>query len=110
MPLPIPGLGADLHGLPGTAQRRGVRQVKVAYRIDRHAVEDGGRGDVDALSDFGVLVPEQLHAEQLAGGAVAGGTHGDPVAAPVISLVVISLRPDGDRVEPGRGRLVIAES
>src|SRR5258705_11730922 len=76
-----PGLGAGLDGGPGGAERRGVGQVEVADLIDGHAVEDRGGGDVDALGDFGVLVPEQLDAEEPAGGAVAGEAHVDAVAA-----------------------------
>jgi len=32
-----------------------------------HGVADGGGGDVGALGDLGVAVPEQLHAEQPSG-------------------------------------------
>jgi hypothetical protein len=56
---------------PGAAQRRGVGQVQVADRVDRHTVEDRGGGDVDTLGDLGVLVAEELHAEEPAGDAMA---------------------------------------
>ena len=62
-----------------------------------------------ALGDLGVLVPEQLDAEEPAGGAVAGEAHVDAVAAGVVGLVVVGLGADGDRVEPGRGGLVVAQ-
>ena len=65
---PGPGLGAHLDRFPGAAQRRGVGQVQVADRVDGHVVEDRGGGDVDALGDLGVPVPEQLQAEQPPGG------------------------------------------
>ena len=68
---PNPGLGAHLDRFPRAAQRRGVGQVQVADRIDGHAVEDRGRGDVDALGDLGVLMSEQLQAQQPPGGPVA---------------------------------------
>jgi hypothetical protein len=57
-------------------------------------VVDRGGGDVDALGDLGVAVAEQLQAEQPPGGAVAGDPHVDAVAAGVVGLVVIGLRPD----------------
>jgi len=82
-----PGLSGHLDGVPGTAQRRGVGQVQVADLIDGHAVEDRRRGDVDPLGDLGVLVAEQLHAQEPAGGAVAGDAQGDPVAARIVGLV-----------------------
>src|ERR1019366_4575929 len=104
-----PGLGAYLDGFPGAAEGWGVGQVQVADRVDGHGVEDGGGGDVDALGDLGVPVPEQLHAQEAAGGAVAGEAHGDAVAAGVVGLVVISLGLDGDRVEPGGGSFVVAQ-
>ena len=72
-------------------------------------VEDGGGGDVDPLGDLGVLVPEQLHAQEPAGGAVAGEAHRDAMAAGVVGLVVIGLRADRDRVEPGRDGFVVAQ-
>ena len=100
-----PGLGGHLDGVPGAAQRRGVGQVQVADRLDGHAVVDGGGGDVDALGDLGVLVAEQLHAEQPPGGAVAGDADGDAAAAGVVGLVIICRGLDGDRIEPGRRRL-----
>ena len=73
-------------------------------------VEDRGGGDVDALGDLGVPVAEQLHAQQPPGGPVAGEPHRDAVAAGVVGLVVVGLRSDGDRVEPGRGGLVVAQA
>src|SRR5579862_4577136 len=82
--VPGPGLGAGLDGVPGAAQRRGVGQVQVAERLDAHAVEDRGGRDVDPLGDLGVLVAEQLHAEQPSGGPVAGEQHRDAVAAGVV--------------------------
>src|ERR1019366_5432210 len=87
----------------------GVGQVEVADGIGGHVVEDRGGGDVDALGDLGVPVPEQLHAQQLPGAAVAGEPHGDAVAAGVVGLVVVGLGSDGDRVEPGGG-LVVAQA
>src|SRR5579875_732772 len=105
-----PGLGAGLDGVPGAAERRGVGQVQVADGVDGHAVVDGGGGDVDPLGDLGVLVAEQLHAEQPAGGPVAGEPHGDAVAAGIVGLVVVGVGGDGDRVEPGGGGLVVAQS
>ena len=86
---PDPGLGAHLDRVPRAAQRRGVGQVQVADRIDGHAVEDGGGRDVDALGDLGVLMPEQLQAQQPPGSAVAGDPHGDAVAAGVVGLMII---------------------
>src|SRR5579859_8168702 len=59
-----PGLGRDLDGVPGAAQRRGVGQVQIADLIHGHAVEDSRRGDVGPLGDLGVLMAEQLQAEQ----------------------------------------------
>src|SRR6185437_1657868 len=97
-----PGLGGDLDGVPGAAQRRGVGQVQVADGVDGHAVVDRGGGNVGAIGDLGVLVAEQLHAEQPPGGPVAGDADGDAVAAGVVGLVIIGLRLGGDRVEPGR--------
>ena len=43
-------------------------------------------------------------------GAVAGDAHRDAVAAGVVGLVVVGLGSDGDRVEPGRGGLVVAQA
>src|SRR3984957_16439313 len=85
-----PGLGAGLDGVPGGAEGRGVGQVEVADPVDDHAVVDGGSGDVDALGDLGVLVAEELDAEESAGALVAGKPHVDAVAAGVVGLVVIS--------------------
>jgi len=73
-------------------------------------VEDGGGGDVDALGDLGVLVAEQLHAQQPPGGSVAGDPHGDAVAAGIVGLVVIGGGADGDRVESGRPGFVVAQA
>jgi hypothetical protein len=72
-------------------------------------VEDRRGGDVDALGDLRVPVPEQLQAQQPAGGPVAGDAHGDAVAAGIVGLVVVGLGLDGDGVEPGGGRLVVAQ-
>jgi hypothetical protein len=69
---------------------------------------DGG-GDVDALGDLGVLVAEELDAEEPAGGAVAGEPHGDTVAAGVVGLVVVGLPGDGNWLVSGRGGLVVAQ-
>ena len=71
-------------------------------------MEDGGGGDVDALGDHGVFVPEQLHAQKPPGVEVAGDPNRDAVGAGVAGVVVIVLGRDGDRGEPGRGRFVIA--
>jgi len=63
-------------------------------------VEDRGGRDVDALGDLGVLVAEQLHAEQPPGGPVAGDPHGDAVAAGVVGLVVIAANIVGTWIAP----------
>src|SRR5262249_54956955 len=104
-----PGLGAHLDGFPGAAEGRGVGQVEVADAVDGHAAEDGGGGNVDALSDLGVFVPEQLHAEQPPGGAVAGDAHGDAVAAGVVGLVVMAVGWRGAGVVPGCGGFGVAQ-
>src|SRR6476659_6240540 len=105
-----PGLGGDLDSVPGAAQRRGVGQGQVADGVDGHTVVNRGGGDVGALGDLGVLVAEQLHAEEPAGGAVAGDADGHAVAAGVVGLVVIGGRFDGDRVESGGGGFVVAQA
>ena len=105
-----PGLGAHLDRFPRAAQRRGVGQVEVAEGVNGHVVEDRGGGDVDAFGDLGVLVPEQLQAQELPGDAVAGDAHSDLVAAGVVGLVVVGLRSDCDRVESGRLGFVIAQA
>src|SRR5260370_29711176 len=101
--------GPGLDGVPGAAERRGVVQVQVADRVDGHAVVDGSGDDVDALGDLGVLVAEQLHAEQPPGGPVAGDADGDAVAAGVVGLVIIGGGLDGDRVESGGDGFVVAQ-
>src|SRR6266851_896953 len=108
--LPVPGLGAHLDCFPRAAQRRGVGQVEVTDVPDRHAVEDRSGGDVDPLGDLGVLVTEQLHAEQPPGTAIPGHAHRDAVASGVVALVVIRLGLHRDRVEPGCRGLVVAET
>src|ERR1035438_3042111 len=104
-----PGVGAHLDGVPGAAEGWGVGQVEVAEAVDGHGVEDGGGGDVDAFGDLGVPVPEQLDPEEPAGGAVAGESHRDAVAAGVVGLVEIGFGLDGDRVVPGSGGLMVAQ-
>jgi hypothetical protein len=74
-------------------------------------MEDGCRGDVDALGDFGVAMTEELHPEQSTGGLpVAGVAHGDAVAVRVVRLVVVRLVADGHRVEAGGDRLAVAQT
>ena len=103
-------MGTHLDGVPGAAKRWRIGQVEVAEPIDGHGVEDGGGRDVEAFGDLGVPVPEQLHAQEPPGGAVAGEPHRDAVAAGVVSLVVIGFGRDRDRVIPGGGSFVVAQA
>ena len=102
-----PGLGPHLHGVPRAAEWRGVGEVELAHRVDGHLVEDGGGCDVDPLGHLGVLMPEELEAEETTGPAVARVAHADAVASRVVRLVVVGLELDRDRIEAGRNRLVI---
>ena len=52
---------------------------------------------------------EKLHAQEAAGGAIAGDAQGDAVAAGVVGLVVIGLGLHGDRIESGGGGFVVAQ-
>jgi len=58
-------------------------------------VEHGAGGDVDPLGDLGVLVADQLGAEQPAGVPVAGEAEVELVGTRVVGLVVELDRGDG---------------
>src|ERR671913_1427784 len=83
-----PGLGGELDGIPWAAEGWGVAQVQVVEAIHGHAVEKRVRWGVDAFGDLGVVVADQLGAEQLPARPVAGNTQVELVGARVIRLVV----------------------
>jgi len=73
-------------------------------------MEDGSGAYVDPLRDLGVLVPEELHAEEATRRGITREVHGDAMASGVVSLVVVCLGPDGDRVKASSEGLVIAQA
>jgi hypothetical protein len=73
-------------------------------------VKDGHSGDVDALGDFGMPVPEELDSEELTGFAVPRVAHRDAMAVGVVSLVIIRFATNSDRIEPRGDGLVVAQA
>src|ERR1017187_6957734 len=57
-----------------------------------------------------MAVTEELQTEEAAGLAIAGPSHRDPVRAGVVRLVIVGFRGNGDGVEPGAHRLVVAQA
>ena len=70
-------------------------------------IDRGGCG-VGSFGDFGVAVSVELDAEEAPGCAVACDAHPDAVAPGVVGLVVVGLGLDGERVETGRPRFMVA--
>ena len=86
-----PSLGGHLHGIPGRAERRRVREVEFRHAIDGHGVEESGGVGINPFSGLGAFGADQLGAKQLAGGGVTGDADVDGPGAGIVRLVVIGL-------------------
>jgi pimeloyl-ACP methyl ester carboxylesterase len=105
-----PGLGGELDGVPGAAERWGIRQVEVVDLVDGEAVLDGGGEDVDAFGDFGAEVADELGAEQQASAGVAGDPDVDGGGAGVVGLVVVRGGVGGEWLVAGGRGLAVADA
>jgi hypothetical protein len=68
-----------------------------------------GRVDVDAFGRFGMAGADELSAEQLPAGAVAGDADSDRRGAGVVGLVIVGRTLRGDGRLAGGGGFVVAQ-
>ena len=96
-----PSLGGHLRGIPRTAERRRIAEIKLIQAFNRHVVEKGCRENIDSFGNLGFPVPDQLSTEKPSSAFISADSKNDSLGARIVSFVIPKGGLYGKRIKTG---------